>query len=476
MKTFSLHRFVTLVLAVVILSACAPILPGKPDQLSYPVLEFQPQKAETLVMDNGIRLYLKEDNELPLVQITAMVGAGAMTTPMDKKGFAGLFGTTWRTGGAGERAPEELDAYLDQLAINLGASIGPYTAQLDLSSRSEDLGAGVAVLADMLRRPTFAAEKLELARLQALEGLRRQNDRPSSISRRLLMQALYPDHYLGYPKTKASLNAVDRDDLVDFHQIYFAPNQLWLAVSGDFDKQELLQLLKENLGDWVPRDVPEQRLPQITSSLEGTIRVADKELPQTTIVLGDLGMTKDNPDQYAVRVLNYILGGGSFNSRMMREIRSNRGLAYSAYSYFQVGRRLPGAFVAGTETKTESVVPAISLTREIMLDLREKPVTEAEVRLAKESQINSFVFGFENAHSVVNRQMSQDFFGYPEDYLVRYRDNIAAVTVEDVQRVAKKYLDLSRQQIILVGDAKGFREGLAEFGLPVIDVDLDENP
>lgn len=475
MRTF-LHHLLVLSLATVILAACAPVLPSKPDQLSYPPLEFQPQRVEAIVMDNGIRLYLKEDNELPLVQVTAMVGAGGMTTPQEKKGFAGLFGSTWRTGGAGERSPEELDEYLDQLAINLNASMGPYTAQLDLSARSEDLNKGLAVLADLLRRPLFAEEKLELARLQAQEGLRRQNDRPGSISRRLLMQALYPDHYLGYPKTKESLAAITRQDLTDFHQTYFAPNQVWLAVSGDFDKQELLQLLKDNLGDWMPRDVPEQKLAEIISSSEGTIRVADKELPQTTIVIGDLGMTKDNPDQYAVRVLNYILGGGSFNSRMMREIRSNRGLAYSAYSYFQTGRRLPGPFVAGTETKTESVVPAISLTREIMSDLRENPATEAEVNLARESQINSFVFGFENAHSVVNRQMSQDFFGYPEDYLASYRDNIAAVTVADVQRVAKKYLNLSRQKIILVGDAKGFREDLAEFGLPVIDVDLDESP
>ena len=201
--------------------------------------------------------------------------------------------------------------------------------------------------------------------------------------------------------------------------------------------------------------------------------MAAKELPQTTIVIGDLGLTKDHPDQYAVRVLNYILGGGGFNSRMMREIRSNRGLAYSAYSYFQVGRRLPGPFIAGTETKNVSVAPAITLTREIMVDLKDNLVTEEELQLAKESQINSFVFGFENTHSVVNRQMSMAFFGYPQDYLARYRDRIAAVTVADVQRAAREFIDLSRQQIVLVGNPEEFRKDLAEFGLPIVDVDLD---
>ncbi|MCK4508451.1 MAG: insulinase family protein, partial [Desulfuromonadales bacterium] len=412
--------------AFVILAGCSAPQPKHPDQLQYPALDFQLPEVETLVLANGIRLYLKEDSELPLVQMTAMLGSGAMTTSAEKIGFASLFGSTWRTGGAGDRSPEELDEYLDHLAADLSASMGPYTAELDISLRSEDLGKGVAVLGDLLLRPRFAVERLELARLQAQEYLRRQNDRPGTISRRLLMAALYPNHYLGYSPTPETLAAITRQDFVDFQQTYFAPNNLWIAVSGDFDRANLLQLLNAHFGDWEQREVAEQQLPAITRSESGAIQVAAKALPQTTIVIGDLGLTKDHPDQYAVRILNYILGGGGFNSRMMREIRSNRGLAYSAYSYFQVGRRLPGPFIAGTETKNVSVAPAISLTREIMVDLRNNLVTDEELQLAKESQINSFVFGFENTHSVVDQQMSLAFFNYPEDYLARYRDQIAA--------------------------------------------------
>jgi zinc protease len=457
----------------VILTGCSAPQPKHPDQLQYPALDFQLPEVETLVLANGIHLYLKEDNELPLVQITAMLGSGAMTTPADKIGFAGLFGSTWRTGGAGDRTPEELDEYLDHLAANLSASMGPYTAELNISLRSEDLGKGVAVLGDLLLRPTFAVERLDLARLQAQESLRRQNDRPGTISRRLLMAVLYPNHYLGYSPTPKTLASITKQDFVDFQQTYFAPNNLWIAVSGDFDRVNLLKLLNDYFGDWAQREVQEQQIPSITRSESGAIQVAAKELPQTTIVIGDLGLTKDHPDQYAVRVLNYILGGGGFNSRMMREIRSNRGLAYSAYSYFQVGRRLPGPFIAGTETKNASVVPAISLTREIMVDLRNNLVTDEELQLAKESQINSFVFGFENTHSVVSRQMSLAFFDYPEDYLARYRDRIAAVAAADVQRAAREFINLSRQQIVLVGDPEEFRKELGGFGLPVVEVDLD---
>ena len=459
-----------------LLAGCAAPLPSDPDQLQYPALEFQLPEVETLVLDNGIRLYLKEDRELPLVQITALIGAGGITTPKEKTGFADLFGSVWRTGGAGDRSPEELDEFLDHLAADLGAGMGPYTSQLDLSIRTQDLEQGVSVLADMLRRPKFASERLELARLQAQEQVRRQNDSPGAISRRLLMAALYPDSSLGYTPTHDTFASVSRQDMVDFQQRYFAPNELWMAVSGDFDRDTLMQLLQQNFGDWKQRQVPDQVMPTVARPKSGLIQVVTKDLPQTTVVIGDLGLTKDDPDQYAVRVFNYILGGGGFNSRMMREIRSNRGLAYSAYSYFQVGRRLPGPFVAGTETKNASVVPAVTLTREIMSELRDNPVDQDELQLAKESQINSFVFSFENTHSVVNQQMTLMFFGYPEDYLASYRDRIAAVTADDVQRVAREYVDLSRQQIVLVGDPEEFRDELEQIGLPVTDVELDENP
>lgn len=459
--------------SLAVLAGCAAPQAKHPDQLQYPVLNFQLPEVETLILANGIRLYLKEDKELPLVQITAMIGSGAMTTPAEKVGFSDLFGSAWRTGGAGDRTPEELDEYLDQLAANVSTSLGPYTANLDLSMRSEDLDKGLSVMGDLLLRPTFAQERLELARLQAQEQLRRQNDNPESISRRLLMAALYPDHYLGYSPTPDTLAAITRQDLIDFHQTYFAPNNLWLAVSGDFDREGLLNSLQGIFGPWRQRDIPEQKLAAVQRPESGLIQVADKDLAQTTIVIGDLGLTKDHPDQYAVRVLNYILGGGGFNSRMMREIRSNRGLAYSAYSYFQVGRRLPGPFVAGTETKNASVIPALSLTREIMQDLRNNPVTEEELQLARESQINSFIFGFENAHAVVSQQMTLAFFGYPDDYLSSYRDRIAAVTVADVQRAAREFIDLSRQQVVLVGHAKDFAGELSDLGLPVTEVDLE---
>ncbi len=461
---------------VLLLSACASSLSETPAQLTYPPLDFTFPEVETRTLENGVQLYLKQDDELPLVQVTALLGSGTIGVSRDLTGFGGVFSETLRTGGTAAYSPDRLEERLDALAANLSAGAGALTCQLNLSVRAEDLQEGLAILVELLRRPSFDPDSLELARLKSLENVRRQNDLPRSVAQRLLRASLYPDHPLGDSPTQESLSRITQDQLVDFHQQHFAPNNLMLAISGDFENDALLDMLQELLGEWTPHETAVQPLPPVQASTAGAIQVVDKELSQTTILLGDLGLTKDNPDMYAVRVMNYILGGGGFNSRLMQEIRSNRGLAYSVYSYFQIGRKLPGTFVASTETQNASVGEVLALMRQIIQDLREQPVSEAELRLAKDSLINSFVFGFDDSHAVTTQKMRLDLFDYPADYLQRYRDHIAAVTVADVLRVAQKYLQPKRQQIILVGTAEEFSAELVDFGLPVRQVTVEPTP
>ncbi|MDT8440315.1 MAG: pitrilysin family protein [Desulfuromonadales bacterium] len=464
-----------LLLSLFLLAACVagPLL--HPDRLNYPPLEFNPPDVDRLTLPNGIRLYLKEDHELPLIQVSAIIGSGSLATDPAKTGFDQLFAGTWRTGGTEVWTPREFEEHVDQLAANLGAQMGPYFTQLDLSLRADNLDEGLQIIGELLRRPVFAADYLELQRLQSMERVRRQNDSPGNIARRLLAASNYPGHPLGQTPTLASLAAVARADLQAFHASYFAPNNLWLAISGDFDRDRLLDLLDRELGDWQPVALAATPIPEVVADPRGSIQYVRRDIPQTTLLVGDLGLTKDHPDQYAARVLNYIFGGGSFNSRMMREIRSDRGLAYSAYSYFQVGRRLPGAFVAGTETKNESAWEALQLIRAIMADLRDRPVSEQELNLAKDSLVNSFVFGFDDTHAVVTQQVRLDFFDFPADYLREYRQRTAAVTAADVQRVANDFIRFDRQKIVLVGDPQPWLDRLTEFDLPVIETPVDSS-
>jgi zinc protease len=295
-----------------------------------------------------------------------------------------------------------------------------------------------------------------LARRQAIEAIRRQNDEPEQVATRAIMRAIYGEHPLGRTPTEQTVATVTRDDLLHFHQQFFFPNNVWLAVTGDFDRQRLMAVLERLFGDWQPGEFAAQVIPPVTPVPGPLILLAAKEIPQTTVLIGELGIDKSAPDLQAVRVMNYILGGGSFNSRLMREIRSNRGLAYSVYSYFQVGRRLPGPFIAGTETKSGSTMEAVRLIREIISEMQQQPVKEEELRLARESLINSFIFAFTDTHDTVTQQMRLDFYDYPEDYLRTLREKVAAVTAADVQRAAREHLDPARQKIVLVGNPAAF--------------------
>lgn len=468
-KRVALCKYVWLVAvaALLALAGCTPAQPKRPEQLAYPPLEFRIPEVTQRTLSNGVRLYLREDSELPLVQVTAMVGSGSLAAARELTGFDDLFATTLRTGGTGSVPAAALEERLDLLAANLSCSMGPYATQLDLSVRRDDLREGLAILGELLRQPAFAADKLELARNQAQEALRRRNDDPESIADRLLMAALYPDHPLGDSPTEASLAAISRDQLADFHRRHFVPGNLWLAVSGDVRQADLLALLEELFGDWPLAAVPDTILPPLVPPSAGLLQAVTKEVPQTTIILGDLGLTKDDPDQYAARVLNFIFGGGGFNSRLMREVRSDRGLAYSVWSQFQVGRRFPGPVMAGTETKNASAVEALALVRAIMHELREEPVSPEELQLARDSLVNSFIFGFTDPHAVVVQRMQLAFYDYLPDYLDRYRERIAAVTAADVQRVAQAYFRPERQQVILVGLPDETAAPLESLDLPV---------
>ncbi|WP_035057754.1 pitrilysin family protein [Desulfuromonas sp. TF] len=460
---------------VLFLSSCAPRPQAfRPDQLEFDPLVFHVPQVDRIDLPNGIRLYLKEDHELPLVQVTAMVGAGSIGEPAEKTGLGSLFAAALRTGGAGGYSPDELDRILERQAANLSVATGTYATTIDLSVQASDLPLGLAVVADLLRRPGFAPERMELARKQIIEDIRRQNDLPSSIASRTLSRAVYGDHPLGRTPTVESVSSITRGELTDFHQRYFHPNNVWFAVSGDFDRKALLDLLDRQFGGWPRVEFAPQAIPPVQKSREPKVLAGDKTVPQTTILIGELGIDKSDPDLHSVRVMNYILGGGGFNSRLMREIRSNRGLAYSVYSYYQVGRRLPGPFIAGAETKSSSTLDVVETMRRIMAEMREEPVTDAELELARESLINSFVFAFTDTHDVVTQIMRLDFYEYPEGYLESFRDRVAAVSKEDVLRVAREHLNPESQKIVLVGDRAAFDNSLEALGIPVEAVSVEE--
>ncbi|MDX2495681.1 MAG: pitrilysin family protein [Desulfuromusa sp.] len=469
MRNFSYLLF------IIILSGCSQGLFSKqvrPDDLTFPPLEFSFPEVAQQQLGNGMKLYLKEDHELPLVELTLLVEGGSIYDPLDKVGLSQFFAMTLSTGGTEKYSPSELEMELEAMAAVLSVSSSSYGYEVNLSLNQQDLGRGIEILADLLRRPRFDSERMELVRTQMLEEIRRKNDDPGSIARHLLSGAVYPEHPFGIDATIDTVASFTRDDLLELHQHYFQPQNIWLAISGDVQQTELVSLLDRKLGAWHSSESMLRELPSLPTSPTGKFLLVDKDIPQTTVLMGHAGISKDNPDVLALQVANYILGGGGFNSRMMREVRSDRGLAYSVYSYFQVGRQLPGLFIVGSETKSQSTVEVVTLLQQLIQQIRAEPVSFAELDLAKKSLINSFVFAFSDSHSVVSRKVRLDYYDYPKDYLETYRQKIAAVTIADVQRVARQYLQPDNLQIVLVGNSQQYTDEIKALGFPVENIDL----
>lgn len=455
--------------AILALAACSPVSTAKvrPDDLVFSPLQLVVPEIEPVVLPNGVRLYLAEDRELPLIRLTGMVGIGSINDPAAREGQSALFAALLEDGGAGARGPIALEEYLEDLAINFSVGIDSYATTINLSMLSEDLDAGLTILDDVLRRPQFNSDRLKLLRRQSIEALRRQNDSPQSIASRAFNAAVYGDHPFGRTPTIATVNTVERKHLVDFHDKHFVPENFWLAISGDFDKQVMTQRIRALLADWEKRDYESTTIPALPDMPDPAIWLADKDIPQTTVMIGGVGISKDNPDMLPVRVMNAILGGSGFNSRLMREIRSNRGLAYSVYSYYMIGRRLPGSFIASGESKNASAMLMTTLMLDEMATIRTELVSEEELKLAKESRVNSFVFAFTDSHDVLTQQMRLDYYGYPEGYLQTYREKVMAITREDVLRVAKEYLRPEKMAIVLVGRPDGYAAVAEELQLPI---------
>ncbi|MDD2499449.1 MAG: pitrilysin family protein [Geobacter sp.] len=438
--------------------------PANPRSMTFPALNFNIPKAERVQLKNGTPVYLLQDHELPLATISALIRTGSVYDPADKSGLAALTGSQLRGGGTRNLAPAELDRELEFMASSVESSFGADLGSVSLTSLTKNLDRTLQIFSDVLFQPRFDEKRLEVARRQALEMIRRQNDDPKELGDRELQKALYAGHPLGTMPTAATISAVKQSDLQSFHQRFVRPDNMILTVAGDFDRTAMLAALNRLIGQVRPEGhlhLPE--VPQVKLQFVPAVLYAPKQVNQTVIRLGHLGITKDDPDLYAIRVLDFILGG-SFTSRLMLEIRTNQGLAYNVGSHFDVGRRFTGSFSAETETKAEATAKTIGLMTSIIAGVRTEPVTEQELRLAKDSIINSFLFGFTTPASIVTQQARLEFYGYQSDYLDRYRDRIAAVTREDILRAAQKHLHPDAFKLVVVGNQQGFDKPLATFG------------
>lgn len=455
--------WILIVFCTVVFSGCATTAPD-PRTMTFAPLEFQLPQAERVVLKNGMIVYLLADHELPQVTITGYVRTGSAYEPEEKTGLAALTGHVLRSGGSEPMPPEQIDDELEFMASAVESSAGQDAGTCMMNSLTKNFDRTLAIYAQLLMKPLFRQDRLEVARKQTIEQIRRQNDDPKQLADRELTRAIYHDNPLGRIPTVKTVSAITREDMIDFHRRYYRPNNMILAIAGDFQRDELLAKLEQAFAGWQQAAVALPPVPAPVPVAEPEILFAPKEISQSVIRMGHLGIDKSNPDLYAIRVMDSILGSNGFNSRLMAEIRTNRGLAYNVASYFDIGRRFTGTFEAETETKAGATIKTARLMEEIIAGMTKAPVTDQELQLAKESIVNSFIFGFTNPASVVSQQARLEYYGYPPEYLEKYRDRIRSVTKEDVLRVAKHYLHPDRLIMVVVGEQQKFDEPLSVLG------------
>ena len=452
-------RRVALVLALAGLVVAVPTaqtIPAHPNDLVFTPLEFEPPVADEHrhVLSNGVVAFVVEDSALPLVTVSVTIRTGAYLEPEDKPGLASLAGGQMRAGGTASLSAAEFDEETAFLAARISSSIGATSGNASFNSLTKDVDATLDLFFDMLRYPRFEQARIDLAKRQILQQMERRNDSTQSIERREWGRLIRgTDHFSTRSATRSTLESITREDLVAFHERYFHPGAFLIAVSGDVIADEVLPKLEARMADWPARTADVPPVPAPTHELRPGVYVVDKsDVNQGRVTIGHLGTQRDDPDRYALLVMNDILGGGGFSSRLLTRIRSDEGLAYSAYSTFGLGTYYDGVFQAGFQSRSETVPRAAAIVAEELERIRSVHVSESELRTAKASFIETFTRNFSSAASTAGLFARDEYTGRDPGYLTQYRDNVSAVSGDDVLRVAREYLDPDNLVILVVGD------------------------
>jgi predicted Zn-dependent peptidase len=433
-------------------------------ELKFPQLEFKPPTTKRVVLKNGMVLHLLENHELPLVDVVSMIRIGGLYEPVEMRGLASLTGRSWRAGGTKSIKPKNLNSRLEFMGASIETSIGEKSGSISLSIMKKDLDEGLKLLADLIRNPAFDEKGFSVEKNKMLESIKRENDDPSTIAEREFMGQIFPGSVRGIPATVESVERIGRGDVEKYYNDYIGPENFIFGITGDFDSKKIIAKF-EKLFKGMPS--AEKKLPPepaYPDDVKPGVYIVDKKLPQTVIRAGHLGINRADPDYHAVVVTNYVIGGGGFSSRLIKDIRSTRGLAYSVWSYFTGGRGDRGVFMVGGETKNESSYELIAASKEIISDVIKNGVTEDELAMAKEAIVNSFVFTFDKDSKIVSSYLRLEYYGMPKDYLETFRDRINEVDMEKVKEVAGKYLHPDRMVILAVGDIKAMGKNMNKLG------------
>lgn len=448
-------------------------------ELKYPPLkEIEIPKVETYTLPNGLRLYLLEDHTWPTISGHALIRTGNLFDPPDKIGLAEATGTVMRTGGTTSKTGDDLDQELESMAADVETGIGETTGDANFFTLQENFDKVLPIYADIVMHPAFREERLDLWKNQTRSSIARRNDEAEQIARREFNNLVYgKDNPYGWQIEFEHVDRIQRADLEQFYRRYFFPGNVMLAVYGDFSMPEMKKKLEAAFKDWNnsgPEGAPPvPPFPKVKESQKGGVFLVTKDdVNQTNIRMGHLGGILKDLDYPALEVMADILGGGGFRSRLVQNVRSKLGYAYSVGARWGATYDHPGLFVVAAGTKSDSTVKAAKAMLDEVNRIRQSPVSDDELKTSKESVLNSFVFNFDTKAKTLNRLLVYEYWSYPKDFIFQYKKKLEGVTKQDVLRVAQKYLHPEELTVLAVGKPPDFDQPLAALGKPVTPLDI----
>ncbi len=447
--------------------------------LEYPELpELVSPDVTTFELDNGIKFYLLEDDELPLIDVNVRVRAGNFLVPNEKTGMGSIMASLMREGGTENHPSDELDMFLESRGAQIETSMGTTSASASMNVLKDDFDEVLPVFLDVMQEPEFPYARLGQIMQQRQSQISRRNDSQSQVTSREFSRLIYGEESLQGRMTEyETLENFDRDDLIDLHDKVFVSENLKVGVTGDFDEEEMKTLLEEKFSDFRTGDPIEVEIPDVDYEYESTINFVDKrDVDQADIRMGHIGGRRDNDDYAALQMMNKVLSDG-FSGRLFRIVRSDMGLAYSVGGNYGMNMFYDGMFFAGVQTASENTAEAINAVKEQIVRLQEEEVEQQELEETRERIMNSLVFDYETKASTLHEMMSNDYRGLPRDAYDQYIEELQEVSTEDIQRVANEYLRPEEMHILVVGHGGEIGDQLEEFGeVNEIDISIPGQP
>ncbi|TYP91937.1 putative Zn-dependent peptidase [Fodinibius salinus] len=447
------------------------------EKLEFPELDdFQKPEVKTFTTENGIKFFLVEDDELPLINLSANIRTGGVQVPNKKAGLASITGTVIRSGGTKTYPADSLNAMLENNAASIETGIGFTSGRASMDVLKKDFDTLLPVFVDVLTNPAFPKEKIKLAKTQTKSGISRRNDDTQQIGFREFDRLIYGKNSVYGRNTEyATINNISRKDLVNFHDNNFVAENMMIGVVGDFNATEMKQKLRKAFGDIPEGNQNNLDFPEVNYEWESTINFINKsDVNQSFVLIGHLGGMRDNPDYAKIQVMNRVLSGG-FSGRLMQVVRTEMGLAYSVFGQYGMNSFYPGNFYAGVMTKSSTTAKAIDAIIKQIERLQNEPITKKELRDTKDQILNSSVFEYDSYEEVLSQQMSYDYRGLPSDAFEQYIEGVKKTTIEDVQNVAQEYLNPENLQILVVGNKDEIGDQLQKYGdVNTIDISIPE--